>query len=279
LPKRVILRSFGGYGSWGRERLSDILNALRAVQGQPLIEHQALQAFIDCDQEESDSPEQGLSLRRFKNGNAHLIFDADTLLIINRALAEYYGDVLPDVDGDEAAPQQSREVAKDLQFYPTPDKVAERVVGDLHFPKSCRVLEPSCGDGQLLHHIPRHVEHLGIEVHAERAAKARSYGYSVLTANFLDVPEPRTEAEQFDRVVMNPPFYGRHYLRHIRHAMRFLKPGGTLTAILPATAQYDHGELPEANDFYNAWEDLPAGSFAESGTRVPTGVFTWRKPR
>jgi hypothetical protein len=67
---------------------------------------------------------------------------------------------------------------------------------------------------------------------------------------------------------MNPPFYGRHYAKHVNHALGFLKPGGTLTAILPVTARYDHGLLD------GRWEDLPVGSFSESGTNINTTVLT-----
>jgi hypothetical protein len=72
---------------------------------------------------------------------------------------------------------------------------------------------------------------------------------------------------------MNPPFYGRHYLKHISHAIKFLKDGGKLTSILPAAAWYDHGKIKDMGE----WRDLPVGSFAESGTNVPTGIFTYNK--
>ena len=72
---------------------------------------------------------------------------------------------------------------------------------------------------------------------------------------------------------MNPPFYGKHYAKHVEHAFKFLKPGGTLTAILPATARYDHGLLE------GKWDDLPVGSFSESGTNINTTVLTMRQSR
>jgi SAM-dependent methyltransferase len=134
-------------------------------------------------------------------------------------------------------------------------------------PPSHRVLEPSCGDGRILDELrARGCRSFGIEVHGARSAEARAKGHSVLTANFLECP-PRPE---FDFVVMNPPFYGRHYVKHVRHALKFLKPGGTLVSILPATAHYDHDDLK------GDWTDLPVGSFAESGTNVPTGILKIR---
>lgn len=47
----------------------------------------------------------------------------------------------------------------------------------------------------------------------------------------------------------------------------------TLVAVLPATARYDHGGLDHLN---GRWEDLPVGSFAESGANVNTTILTVR---
>jgi hypothetical protein len=86
----------------------------------------------------------------------------------------------------------------------------------------------------------------------------------VHVANFLDtVPEAK-----YDYVIMNPPFYGKHYALHVKHALRFLKNGGKLKAILPATARYDHGILE------GRWIDLPVGSFRKSGTNINTTILT-----
>jgi hypothetical protein len=112
----------------------------------------------------------------------------------------------------------------------------------------------------------------GIEYHAGRAAEARAKGHNVLTANFLDQPAK----PEFDMVVMNPPFFGKLYMRHVMHAFRFLKDGGTLVSVLPGTAKYDHG-LIEKEFPRGEWRDLPVGSFSESGTNVPTGIFKVRK--
>jgi hypothetical protein len=40
LPKRIILSSVSGFGSWGAERLRDCVNALCAVKGLPLTDWQ-----------------------------------------------------------------------------------------------------------------------------------------------------------------------------------------------------------------------------------------------
>lgn len=299
LPKRVILSSFGSYyGTFGRDKLRDMVNALAVYRGQPLMEHEEFQAIdiahrrgedalLDgrvyfADErygkvEEFQTLDRGIWVRRFANGNAHVFFGTSTLLDINRALAEFYGEVLPDVDPQQPERAPSTAVAKDLQFYASPRPVIDKaidVAGIFNLsewrnnpPEPMRVLEPSCGDGRIMD-VVRESGHrvFGIEYHAGRAAEAKAKGHSVLTANFLDCPAK----PEFDVVLMNPPFYGRHYVKHVRHALRFLKAGGTLVSILPATAWYDHGELK------GDWTDLPVGSFSESGTNVPTGILRIR---
>lgn len=296
LPKRVIISGVGGYSSYGREKVRDALNALAAYRGQPLVEHAEMSKLDELHSwltpragevamdgshgTRSDGepyPNRGVRIKKFANGNAHVFFDEEALLDINRALAEFYGDVLPDAEGEEPKKAPSTAVAKDLQYYPTPQGVIERILhrvgpvdmrdlaeGSRWVTKSLSVLEPSCGDGRIMDAIRARGHHaVGFEVHPGRAEQARSKGHTVVTANFLEQP-PQAD---FDMVVMNPPFYGRHYLHHVRHAMRFLKPGGKLISILPASAWYDHGELK------GDWTDLPVASFAESGTNISTGYI------
>ena len=298
LPKRVIISGCGDYNSYGRDKVRDILNALAVYQGKPLVDYRDLSLLWHDENALRDTHEvpkgdtrrerdaaaetdtivgRDIWLKRYDNGNGHLYFGPSALLDINRGLAEFYGDVLPDVDPDHPERAPSTAVAKDLQFYWSPAAVIAKAldfarVHDLNGyrdrPAPLRILEPSCGDGRILDAI-RAFGHdaLGIEYHAGRAAEAKAKGHSVVTANFLECP-PRAE---FDTVVMNPPFYGRHYAKHVRHAMKFLKPGGVLVAILPATAHYDHQE------FVGEWRDLPVASFAEAGTNVPTGLLRIRK--
>lgn len=299
LPKRVILGGVTSWGGWGWDTVRDILNALAAYQGKPVVtgvELAALKKDGDAlrDSKEVldpyDSPRdhkwraergeppkiirtvgRGVWVKTFQNGNAHLFFGPEALSDINRALAEYYGDVLPDCpdwqDGERPEPRaKSTEVARDLQFYPTPQAVIDRMVRDWNLTGK-RVLEPSCGDGRIMEALSaKGAEVWGVEIDAARAMEARAKGHRVFCANFLELPP-----EPFDMVVMNPPFYGKHYAKHVRHALRFLKPGGTLTAILPATARYDHGLL---DDLDPQWHDLPVGAFSESGTNVCTTICT-----
>lgn len=280
LPKRIILSNVGGYGSWGTDRLTNVLNALAAYQGLPLVEYREVAALLDdgnvmleggrIEPRYGDPVEivpRGVWLKRFANGNGHLFFAPDTLRDINMALAEYYGEVLADCPEERPKKRAGTDVAKDLQYYPTPKAVVERVVADLPYLKGKRVLEPSCGCGRFLDALrDAGAEVIGIEVDPVRAAVCRARGHRILLTNFLET----VPTADFDAVVMNPPFYGKHYAKHVLHAQKFLKRDGRLTAILPVTARYDHGLLD------GRWSDLPVGSFSESGTNINTTVLTTR---
>jgi 2-polyprenyl-3-methyl-5-hydroxy-6-metoxy-1,4-benzoquinol methylase len=291
----VIVENVGGWGSYGLDKVKDIVRALALYRGQEVIQpgefrklealhglwgHKAGEVVFDgnhIDQKvDADvrAPERGITVRKFKNGNAHVIFDQAALFHINRALAEFYGEVLPDAEEEDAKPRASTAVSKDLAYYPTPAKVVESIIAHAYIRTDDRVLEPSCGCGRILDALAKRGNPvLGIEVDPGRAAIARAKGHAVVAGNFLDMPP----TADFDRVLMNPPFCSRHYLKHVQHALRFLKPGGVLISILPATAWYDHGEVQKLGRC--EWQDLPVASFADSGTNVPTGYITMVVPR
>lgn len=310
LPKRIILTNVNGYGSWGRERLGDVLGALAVYRGEPRPEYSEVENLIAAaahdpaewlrpgdiadiaewsrpktwrEQEAYTPPPlvgKGVTLKRFANGNGHLFFDAPTLREINLALAEFYGDVLPDAEVDDAKPQPSTSLARDLQYYPTPRAVLEHIERwtDISNLKPGRILEPSCGDGRVMDFLAAKFPDAklwGVEYHQDRAEAARAKGHSVLTRNFLEVaPTP------FDLIVMNPPFYGRHWRKHLDHAREFLAPGGMLVCILPASANYDGhlNDLKGGDRWGEMWRDLPVASFAESGTNIGTGYYVEMRP-
>ena len=274
LPKRIIVSSVGGYGSYGRDKLLSVINALASYQGRPLIEQSDFAELDNLHRWDGHRAGtvtiRGLTIKKFQNGNAHVMFDKGTMDDINKALAEFYGDVLPDTTGEKPTEKQaSTAVSKDLQYYPTPVKIVENVLRDLYNLEGALVLDPSCGCGRFLDGLKaRGAQPYGVEVDPKRVAECRAKGHKVLQANFLET----AAVPKFDHVVMNPPFYGKHYAKHVQHALKFLKPGGRLTAILPVTARYDHGLLD------GHWEDLPVGSFSESGTNINTTVLKLSAP-
>lgn len=302
LPKRIILSSVTdeGHGGWGTERLSDMIQALATLANVPPVTRGQfarmlkdakhgegrIRAILESASAENRWNEQhgeplrgilgDIWLKRFSNGNGHLFFGPDMLVAVNRALAEYYGEVIPDCPEERPAKAASTAVAKDLQFYRTPQAAADRLIARAGIRSGMRILEPSCGDGALLDALSRcarrnrlgDIRATGIEVDPGRAEACRAKGYGVHIGNFLQVsPKP-----DFDLVIMNPPFYGKHYQKHVEHARKFLKPGGRILAILPITAVTDHNYITVPKYGRDVWEDLPTGSFAESGTNINTGI-------
>jgi hypothetical protein len=262
LAKRIIVRAGDYPHGYGAERIRDAINALAALTCLPPVDHDSMRdLWAD---ENALFAERGVRLRRHKNGNGHLFFSPATLLTVNRALAEFYGEVLADCNDDET-PQHNTTVAKSLQYYPTPEKVVDVLINHAEIRPGMTVLEPSAGCGRIMSACKeKGVSVHGVEIDPGRAAQCRANGHRVIQTNFLSLPAMPI----YDRVIMNPPFFGRHYAKHVAHAMAFLKPGGRLISVLPITARYDHGLLAGG-----WWHDLPVGSFAESGTSINTTIF------
>jgi hypothetical protein len=91
-------------------------------------------------------------------------------------------------------------------------------------------------------------------------------------------PEP-----VYDRVVMNPPFDRLRDVDHVHHALRFLRPGGRLVAIMSQSAEFSEERKAvafraEVEAWGGRWRDLPEGSFRELGTNVNTCLLTVDRP-
>lgn len=91
--------------------------------------------------------------------------------------------------------------------YYTPEVLARAVAGWVAVAGQ-RLLEPSCGDGQILGHLAEAVgpEHaLGVELLADEAETARRFGAPVVTSDFFSWFKPKHYGT-FDGVAGNPPF-------------------------------------------------------------------------
>lgn len=69
---------------------------------------------------------------------------------------------------------------------------------------------------------------------------------------------------------MNPPFHMRSDIKHILHALTFLKPGGTLAGICMA----GHRREQTIRPLCSTWEPLPAETFRAEGTKTPAILFS-----
>jgi 16S rRNA G1207 methylase RsmC len=87
-------------------------------------------------------------------------------------------------------------------------------------------------------------------------------GHSLIHDNFTTL-EP---VQQYDAVVMNPPFEKWQDIAHIQHALQFVKPGGKVVAICAGGPK----QVEQLQPIADHWEALPTGAFKESGTGVNT---------
>lgn len=163
------------------------------------------------------------------------------------------------------------------QFYPTPNDVAKRVNELANIKHDHYVLEPSAGKGALIDPIGRKERIVAIEIDARLASELRSAGFeTVVNDSFEHAVESHVIHDQFDRIVMNPPFGPNQLdIKHIMLAYTLLKPGGILVAIMSENDLYYNTDLTKQfNEFLkikNAIiEEVPMRSFLASGTRVDT---------
>ncbi|WP_179381285.1 DUF4942 domain-containing protein [Jannaschia marina] len=299
--RMIIDRAFCEYSgsfnrSWAEETIIDVERVFAKLDDQMPAGRGLIQEIDAC--RPGYGPQQSVTestyfrIRGFKNGNAHLWFTRDDLVEkANRILADYYGEVIPDAaekgEDDAAFRKCTNLPARDLQFYHTPKAAAEALVASLYVREDMRVLEPCGGEGHLVRPLlAKGCKVTTIEIHGDRIAKLRGLegpDCAVIHGNFLNQPaDPR-----FHAVVMNPPFYGTHWMDHVRHAFDFLAPNGQLVAILPASAQVAEtkahiqfrrwAEKVNGGGRWGMFSDLPAESFAEAGTNINTVIFTIRR--
>lgn len=171
------------------------------------------------------------------------------------------------------------EVPKDeFNFFPSPPAVVARLMELADVSQGMRVLEPSAGKGAI--------------AYACSDAGAAVDCYELMEANFvalagdmrlgsvrhMDFLEQAPE-ESYDRVVMNPPFAKQADIKHVLHALRFLKPGGLLVSVMAASVAFRDNKLTQ--DFRDLIrerggdiEALPEGAFKASGTMVRSVIVT-----
>lgn len=150
------------------------------------------------------------------------------------------------------------------QFYPTPRRLAERLVELAGIDDCHTVLEPSAGQGGLADLLPKE-RTTCVEVSELHCKVLEAKGLRPIWADFLEWSEHHTTTERFDRIVMNPPFSEGRWQAHLEHAASMLAPGGRLVAILPSGAKNRDGLLP---GFAKEWHGPFDGEFAGTSVSV-----------
>lgn len=147
----------------------------------------------------------------------------------------------------------------DTQLFVSSAQVCRKLVTMTDVRPGSRVLEPSAGTGAIVHALLAAVPGVicqCVEMNAVLAEHLRSTfpEVAVTCADFLSC----TPQAVYDRIIMNPPFRHGDDLRHTRHALKMLAPGGNLVAVCANGPRQQR----EFKDIATYQEVLPCGTFA-----------------
>lgn len=163
---------------------------------------------------------------------------------------------------------------RDFDYFPTPPSLVDRLITLADIRKGMIVLEPSAGTGNIAREIAKTTFVDCIELRKDYAVALCQYrnGASVIAiADFLTIkPCPK-----YDRIVMNPPFKNQADIKHVMHALKFLKLGGRLVSVMCANIEFRQNKLTQnfltmLKEKNARIESNPDAAFRESGTMVKT---------
>lgn len=151
-------------------------------------------------------------------------------------LQEFSADVYRQQDEQQNIRAMEREVwERDIPgFFPTPRPLIERMLQLADVALHHTVLEPSAGKGDILDAVAalfpgKNPSLYACEINHTLREILVLKGYTLYGSDFMQtIPGNGL----FDRILMNPPFENGQDADHVTHALKLLKPGGRLVAIV-----------------------------------------------
>ena len=172
-------------------------------------------------------------------------------------------------------------VVSAFNLFQTPEPLAARLVELLAEGRDLgRVLEPSAGLGRLYRAVratssacpvvlvdssPECCGELYRATEGDTAARLVSGDFLTMTADRL--------GGLFDSAILNPPFRLGADIKHVRHALSLLAPGGRLVSVVANGPKQRAALKPAAAQ----WHDLPAGTFRTEGTDVASALVVFER--
>lgn len=204
-----------------------------------------------------------------------------------------FGDLDPEKLLAKLQDGEKLNIKKDFQFFETPREVVEKMidmVGGLQ--DGDRILEPSAGRGAICDIIvekqPKKskMDLVTFELFEEnvKILQKKGFTHSDDPIDFLKVETDIPDSEKFTKIIANPPFTKNQDIEHVYQMYKLLAPGGILVSVTSTHWTFADGKKEE--EFRN-WidskggsrEELPRGTFSESGTEVPTCIVVISKPK
>lgn len=171
-------------------------------------------------------------------------------------------------------------------FFPTPKRVIDVMLEEIGPLEYMKVLEPSCGKGDLIAECVKQIAKsvTALEVHPKLARYCQDTlenkegtTVEVFQQDFMEWTGNGVIVNNFDKILMNPPFEREQAQRHVKHALQFLRSDGRLVAVMPKgwddkkTGHELLDAIEEDNRKYHT-VDIESGSFAGRDAFNQTGV-------
>lgn len=159
-------------------------------------------------------------------------------------------------------------------FFETPLNIVAKMLELARLDNGSKVLEPSAGMGRIAVELKKNGANVFcVEKNENRAKHLDELGFMCFNKDFLSMST--NTFNNFDAVVMNPPFEEGQDAQHVMYAYEFLREGGMLVSVMGEGVFFRNDKKSEA---FREWLDvvggetieLPEGSFKESGTGVNT---------
>ena len=160
-------------------------------------------------------------------------------------------------------------------FFPTPPAVIERMLDCALIEPDMDVLEPSAGTGSIVDEIVKITKNVDVlEVNYTLSEILKMKKHNIIGDDFINTNIDK----KYDRVIMNPPFERLQDIDHVKRGYDCLKPGGVLVAIMSPGAFFrEDKKCVEFREWFGSiksdHQELPAGSFKESGTMVNSEII------
>jgi predicted RNA methylase len=175
---------------------------------------------------------------------------------------------------------ETEDLKKKFQFFPTPLNIAELMCRLAELSADSRVLEPSCGEGDLADVIHEQgvAALTGIELNPDKERYLADKPYQAMVGvDFLEFAKSG-QSHDYTHIVMNPPFSCQQDVDHIRSAFEILNSGGVLVSVVSVSPFFrTNKKSADFRDWLDANSaeviDVPAGAFKASGTNIPTRII------
>jgi hypothetical protein len=167
---------------------------------------------------------------------------------------------------------EKRNLKKEFQFFETPQKLADKLVGLAGINNNDTILEPSTGQGAIIRAInkvtdvvPDCYELMDVNKIILNKSDLR---FNLIGDNFLD-----NKGLSYTKIIANPPFTKNQDIEHLKEMYNCLSLGGRLVCI--TSNSWLNGKQKKQIEFKNWLDklnveliDIEKGSFKESGTEV-----------